>query len=93
MRAHDWSATPLGPAPGWPAPLRTLVPLMIGSRQPMFIAWGPQGTLLYNDGYAAILGRKHPAALGAALDVWSEIRSDIEPFSTGLCRVRSIWTT
>ena len=25
MRAHDWSATSLGPPAGWPQPLRTVV--------------------------------------------------------------------
>ena len=40
IRAHDWTATPLGPPEGWPQPLRTLVAVMLGSRQPMFITCG-----------------------------------------------------
>jgi PAS domain S-box-containing protein len=79
IKRHDWSATRLGPAATWPAALHTLVNVMLGSKQPMFVAWGPEHTLIYNDGYAEILGRKHPAALGRPLlDVWSEIRPDIE---------------
>ncbi|NLP82160.1 PAS domain-containing protein, partial [Acinetobacter baumannii] len=36
--------------------------------------------LLYNDGYAHILGRKHPAALGRPfLGVWQEIRAELTP--------------
>ncbi|MBA3517153.1 MAG: PAS domain-containing protein, partial [Rhizobiales bacterium] len=79
MRAHPWSA-PLG-APGtWRVALRTLVSVMLGSKQPMLLTWGPERTLLYNDGYAGLLGRKHPAALGRPfLDVWSEIRGDLQP--------------
>ncbi len=29
----------------------------------MFVTWGNERTLLYNDGYAEFLGRKHPHAL------------------------------
>jgi PAS domain S-box-containing protein len=80
MRNHDWLRTPLGAPETWPQPLSTLVGVMLGSKQPMFLAWGPERTLLYNDGYAGILGRKHPDALGQALlDVWSEIRGDLQP--------------
>ena len=53
---------------------------MTHSSQPMFIVWGSQRTLLYNDGYAEILAAKHPDALGRdILDVWHEIRDDLEP--------------
>jgi len=53
---------------------------MLGSSQPMFVAWGPERLLLYNDGYAEILASKHPCALGSDfLEVWSEIRSDLLP--------------
>ncbi len=80
MREHDWSATPLGMPAAWPVALRTLVMVMLGSKQPMFVAWGAERTLLYNQGYAGVLGRKHPDALGRPLlDVWSEIRDDLVP--------------
>ena len=80
MRAHDWSATPLDYPAAWPQPLKTLVGVMLGANQPMFIAWGPQRILLYNDAYADILAAKHPAALGQDfLEVWSEVRADIAP--------------
>ena len=80
MRATDWSATSLGQPSQWAQPLKTLVSVMLGSNQPMFVTWGAQRTLLYNDAYACILAAKHPEALGADfLDVWSEIRGDLEP--------------
>jgi len=79
-RAFPWEKSPLGTPDHWPAALRALVPVMLVSNQPMFIVWGPSRTLLYNDAYAEILGRKHPHALGSdVLDVWGEIRGDIEP--------------
>lgn len=79
IRAFDWSAT-LGPPSRWPAPLVTLADLMLASGQPMFMAWGPERTWLYNDAFIPILGRKHPQALGRpALEVWSEAREDLSP--------------
>jgi PAS domain S-box-containing protein len=83
MRAHDWSTSPLGLPENWPQSLRTVVSLMLTSKFPMFIAWGPHLAFLYNDGYRPIFGAKHPHALGLPFrDVWSEIWSDIEPLVT-----------
>ncbi|MFN3688422.1 MAG: PAS domain S-box protein [Salinarimonas sp.] len=80
LRAHDWARSPLGPPETWPQALTTLVAVMLGSQQPMFVVWGPERTLLYNDPYAEILDAKHPAALGCDfLAVWAEIRADLEP--------------
>ncbi len=80
MREHDWSSTPLGMPAIWPVALRTLIAVMLGSRQLMFVVWGVERTLLYNDGYAGILARTHSDALGRSfLDVWSEIRDDLLP--------------
>jgi PAS domain S-box-containing protein len=83
MRMHDWSASPLGSPDTWPASLRTVVGLMLTSKFPMFVAWGPELAFLYNDGYAPILGSKHPHAVGRPFRaVWSEIWNDIEPLVT-----------
>ncbi|MFL4998749.1 MAG: PAS domain-containing protein, partial [Microvirga sp.] len=80
IRANDWRVTPLGSPDSWPHGLKTLVGVMLGSNQPMFIAWGAERTVLYNDAYAEILARKHPAALGHDfLNVWHEIRADLLP--------------
>ncbi|WP_083685166.1 PAS domain-containing hybrid sensor histidine kinase/response regulator [Massilia putida] len=80
MRAHDWSGSPLGHPRTWPQALRTVVGLMLNSKLPMFVAWGPELGFLYNDSYRDILGAKHPAALGGRFrDVWSEIWHDIGP--------------
>src|SRR5271165_4205797 len=81
VRGFDWSATRLGPIDSWPDSLRTPVNIMLTSRFPMWMAYGPELTVLYNDAYARVtLGKKHPWALGkAATQVWSEIWSDIGP--------------
>ncbi|HET6395585.1 MAG TPA: response regulator, partial [Pseudoxanthomonas sp.] len=80
MRAKDWTATPLGPPEGWPASLKMAVRIMLASSQPIWIGWGPELIYLYNDPYKAIIGGKHPHALGRpAQEVWREIWPDIEP--------------
>ncbi|MBB5712294.1 PAS domain S-box-containing protein [Sphingomonas xinjiangensis] len=80
MRAIDWTASPLGPPSSWPQPLKTLLSVILGSDQPMFVVWGAEGSLLYNDAYSEILAAKHPAALGQPfLKVWAEIRSELIP--------------
>ena len=76
----DWSRTPLGPVATWPASLSTLVGVMLASKQPMFVAWGPDRTWLYNDAFVPILGHKHPHALGRpSMEVWAEARDVLQP--------------
>src|SRR5207342_1186562 len=80
MRAKDWAGSPLGPPDAWPQSLRSVVGLLLNSKFPMFVAWGPQLGFLYNDAYGEILGSKHPAAIGSRFeDIWREIRPDIHP--------------
>src|SRR3954466_11488785 len=80
IAALDWNAHALGPPANWPDHLKTAVSLMLRAGQPMFIAWGPQRTWLFNDAFLPILGSKAPLALGnAASEVWAEIWSDIGP--------------
>ena len=80
MRTVGWSATPLGPAEQWPVSLKTLVGVMLSAKQAMFVAWGPERVLLYNDGYVDLLGMKHPAAMGAPIaEVWAEAMTVLQP--------------
>ena len=80
IQAQNWGATPLGPSDLWPQSLRTVVDLMLASPQPVYMAWGPALTALYNDAYVAILGGKHPDALGRPhTKVWPEIMDEYGP--------------
>jgi signal transduction histidine kinase/DNA-binding response OmpR family regulator len=80
MRALDWSRTSLGPVEQWPQSLRTSVSTCLDCAFPIFVWWGPEFVMLYNDEYSQILGRKHPAALGQpGLKVWAEIADVIGP--------------
>ena len=80
LRAHDWSATYLRDPAHWPQSLKTAVRIMLTSRQPIWIGWGRELTFFYNDAYKAIIGGKHPAALGRPTsEVWREIWAEIGP--------------
>ncbi|WP_242053737.1 ATP-binding protein [Nostoc sp. FACHB-888] len=80
MREQDWSKTSLGPPQQWPQSLKTAVRIMLTCRQPMFVWWGEELINLYNDAYKAIIGGKHPEALGQpASYVWREIWDQVGP--------------
>ncbi len=86
-RAFDWSSTPLGPVEGWSQSLRTTADLVLGSRNPMFLWWGPDLVQLYNDAYRPSLGYappaeggRHPRALGMrGVEFWTDIWDTIGP--------------
>ena len=74
MRRTDWSKTGLGPVESWPRSLRTMLGVVLGSRFPMLLWWGPDLLHLYNDAYRPILRDKHPQSLAApAAEIWAEV--------------------
>jgi serine phosphatase RsbU (regulator of sigma subunit) len=76
---RDWSQTPLGAPDSWSPTLRTAVSTAINSRFGMLLMWGPDLVMVYNDGYAPMLGLRHPTALGGrAAEVWTDVWPDIE---------------
>ena len=85
IREHDWSQTPLGSIDGWPQSLKTSLSICLASRFPIVLYWGPERVVLYNDAYRAILGTKHPWALGQRCsDCWAEIWDTIGPMLDGV---------
>lgn len=73
LRAAPAMAVPLGAVAAWPLPLRTVVGLMLDAPEPMFVAWGAERRLVYNDLCARFMGVRHPAALGQpAEQAWPE---------------------
>ena len=92
MRSLNWSDSPLGNPADWPQSLRSVVALMLGSKFPMFIAWGPELGFLYNDAYAVILGEKHPQAMGGRFeDIWKEIWSEVGPLAQKALQGDATW--
>jgi two-component sensor histidine kinase len=80
-RGFDWSKTSLGSPETWPQSLRVTVRLVLTSRHPMFIWWGPELIQFYNDAYRETMGpERHPSALGArGRECWDEIWDIIGP--------------
>jgi two-component sensor histidine kinase len=79
IRAYDWRRTSLGPMAAWSPELRTAVGIMVESRFPKCLFWGPERITLYNDAYLPMLGEK-PEALGRRLsEVWPEVVDEVEP--------------
>ena len=66
IQQKDWSKTPLGNPETWSQSLRTTLSIMLSSKFPMFLLWGPEYLCFYNDSYRPSLGNdgKHPAILG-----------------------------
>ena len=87
VRDFDWAATALGPAKGWPQSLKWSVDTILASGFPMSVRWGPQLIVIYNDAYAALLGDRHPRALGKPLrETWPEIYSQLGPLNEAILR-------
>ena len=83
IRAHDWSATPLGPVDRWPSALRMAVNLIVDSPESMYLAWGPELVFLFNDAYSPVLGSRLSHALGKTLpevwpDAWEAVCPSVE---------------
>ena len=73
IRSFDWSRHPLGPAEGWPQSLKTAIRIMLTSRFAMWLGWGPEFHVFYNDAYAPSLGIKEAWALGTpAARLWAD---------------------
>jgi signal transduction histidine kinase len=84
IRAHDWTAVPLGAPESWPASLRTAVRLLLAARQPTAIGWGTELLQMHNDAFAAIIGNDAgPHAVGQPLrelcaDLWPRLEPLVE---------------
>lgn len=81
-RSFDWCTNKLGDPQSWPPSLLTTVSIILRSKFPMFLWWGPELIQFYNDAYRPSMGNmsKHPHALGQrGEDCWQEIWSTIKP--------------
>lgn len=80
-RAHDWNSSTLGAAENWPQSLRAMIRLMLNTRHPMLILWGPDLIQFYNDAFKETMGpERHPSALGQrGRDCWAEAWNLVGP--------------
>ncbi|BAN27211.1 response regulator [Caballeronia insecticola] len=93
IRNADWTQTALGAPEHWPQSLKTAIRIMLTSRQPIWVGWGPDLLFFYNDAYKSIIGGKHPHALGRPTSlVWREIWNEIGPLlDTALAGIEGIF--
>ncbi|MEO6876275.1 MAG: hypothetical protein ABI222_15780, partial [Opitutaceae bacterium] len=89
----DWTKSPLGPVAGWPLTLRAQVWNCLNNRFPTCIWWGADLTMIYNDAYAPIFGRRDAIALGNSArviwaDTWSVVAVQVQ---AALERGESTW--
>ncbi|MBB6271247.1 PAS domain S-box-containing protein [Pedobacter cryoconitis] len=81
-RSFNWSETVLGTPDKWSPNLLTILSIILHSKFPMFLWWGPDLIQFYNDAYKPSLGKdgKHPKALGQkGAECWPEIWPVIKP--------------
>ncbi len=77
----DWARHAARPTVTWSHSLRATVAMLLHSRHPMFLWWGPELIQIYNDAYMPSFGvGKHPTSLGQrGRDCWPEIWHIIGP--------------
>lgn len=94
IRSYDWATTSIGTPDQWPQSLRTTLSIVLNSRFPMFLWWGPDMIQFYNDAYRPSLGveGKHPTAVGQkGEDCWPEIWHIIKPLIDKVWAGESTW--
>jgi signal transduction histidine kinase len=87
IKSRNWDDTAVGPISSWPTNLKTALSIILNSKFPMFLYWGPDLLCFYNEAYRPSLGAggKHPDAIGQpARDVWPEIWPAIYPLIKNL---------
>lgn len=73
VERFDWSKTSVGPYETWPKSLRSFVAMMLALPTPAIVFWGKDHTQIYNDGYAEIMGPRHPRFFGGTFEAcWPE---------------------
>src|ERR1700761_5128111 len=73
IATFDWSNTAVGPIETWPTSLKSMVSMIVELPTPAIIFWGPTHTQIYNDGYAVIMGPRHPKYFGSTFEeCWPE---------------------
>lgn len=95
-RNYHWQDSPLGDPGIWPQSLKTTLSIILNSKFPMFLFWGPQLICFYNDAYRPSLGQhgKHPSILGMpAEQAWPEIWNVIKPLiDKAIKRGQATWS-
>lgn len=94
FRAYDWGASPLGEPHTWDIQLQTLVGIVLAAQQPMYVVWGPEQIVIYNDANALTYGQRHPGAFGRPFrealsdQIWPKIEPHVVAAYNGVSTSR-----
>src|SRR4051812_22086380 len=81
IRERDWSGSALGARETWPRSLHNYLSMILELPTAAIIFWGPDQIQLYNDGYAVIMGPRHPRYLAAPYrECWPDTYPLIYPW-------------
>ncbi|WP_158825788.1 PAS domain-containing sensor histidine kinase [Mucilaginibacter lacusdianchii] len=89
IRNTNWNETALGDPMQWHVALKSAVSITLNSVLPMSVLWGPEYTLIYNNGLKQILASgNYPKTLGySAYDAfpnfWPQIESMVQQANQG----------
>ncbi|KEQ60215.1 uncharacterized protein M437DRAFT_77640 [Aureobasidium melanogenum CBS 110374] len=67
VKHFSWSDTPFGAIDTWSLELRRSTAKIMNSPDPRILLFGDQRAIIYNEAFAAVVGRHHPQCLGAPL--------------------------
>ncbi len=82
IRETDWSTSALGPKQAWPAALLSSMNLMLNCPDSMYLLWGPDYTLFFNDAYAQVLPIAAAQAQGQPIaSVWGDAWEAVRPLA------------
>jgi len=82
IQAYDWSASPLGPPETWSQDLRTVLRVMLRSKFPSYLVWGPELIAFYNDAALPLRGKRREALCQPLLQAWAEVWEVASPLIT-----------
>jgi PAS domain S-box-containing protein len=81
IQSKSWAKTKFGPIESWPRTLLGYVAMVLEMPTPAIIFWGPDQTQLYNEGYAVIMGPRHPGYFAAPYrECWPDTYPVIYPW-------------
>ncbi|SDW26098.1 PAS/PAC sensor hybrid histidine kinase [Pseudomonas syringae] len=82
IRETDWSTSALGPKHAWPAALLSALNLMLSCPDSMYLLWGRDFILFFNDAYCPVLPVEAQQAQGQPIaSVWGDAWEAVRPLA------------
>ncbi|KPX57652.1 PAS domain-containing protein [Pseudomonas amygdali] len=82
IRETDWSTSALGPKQAWPAALLSSMNLMLSCPDSMYLLWGADFVLFFNDAYSQVLPVAAEQAQGQPIaSVWGDAWEAVRPLA------------